>query len=70
MVQNPRYRAFTPDPRILNKDIQGICRPHLGGTVKGVSVESVIVQEALSKTGDREGTYYKNMIFLTLEETA
>ena len=39
------------------------------GTVKGVSVKSVIVSEALSKTGDREGTYYKNMIFLTLEQT-
>ncbi|MCR4682725.1 MAG: hypothetical protein K5647_05245 [Clostridiales bacterium] len=39
------------------------------GTVKGVSVKSVIVQEVLSKTGDREGTYYKNMIFLTLEQT-
>ena len=38
------------------------------GTVKGVSVKSVIVQETLSK-GDREGTYYKNMIFLTLEQT-
>ena len=39
------------------------------GTVKGVSVKSVIVSEALSKTGDPEGTYYKNMIFLTLEQT-
>ncbi len=37
------------------------------GTVKNVSVKTVMVQEAFSK-GEREGTYMKNMIYLTLEE--
>ena len=37
------------------------------GTVKNVSVKTVMVQEGLSK-GERDGTYMKNIVYLTLEE--
>ena len=37
------------------------------GIVKNVSVKTVMVQEGLSK-GDRDGTYMKNIVYLTLEE--